>query len=264
MTKRVLSLQKPVKSKTSKQRLDQILVSQGLAPSRQQAQALILSGAVLVNDQAQTKPGCSISTQAVIRIRGKKSHPYVSRGALKLEAALDTFGLSVTGKIALDVGASTGGFTDLLLSRGILRVHAIDVGHNQLHWKLRNHPQVIVQEKLNARYLRFEQIGEKVDLIVIDVSFISLKKILPALIPLAHSQTEWITLVKPQFEVGRDQVGSGGIVRSEVDRQRVYHEILIFGKTLNLNNLHMMISPLLGADGNQEFLVHWKMQERSP
>ena len=246
---------------TQKKRLDQLLLERGLTDTRQKAQSLILAGKVLVDDQPSVKPGHGISESSAIRVRGEE-HPYVSRGGVKLEAALKEFQIDVSGKIALDVGASTGGFCHVILLRGAIRIHAIDVGHNQMDWKIRNDPRVIVQEKVNARYLKFDQIGEKVDLIVVDVSFISLEKILPALLPFSKESTDWVTLIKPQFEVGKDKVGKKGIVTSESDRLEAVDRVTQFGKTLGLIPSGLIGSPITGTEGNKEFLAHWKLKER--
>lgn len=243
----------------SKKRLDQLLVEKGLAPTRERAQSLILAGKVLVDDQPAPKPGKSIAETALIRIRGE-DHPFVSRGGVKLEAALKSFQVDVRGKVGLDVGASTGGFTHVLLLQGIERVHAIDVGHNQLDWKIRSDPRVIVKEKINARYLEFGQIGEKVDIIVADVSFISLEKILPALVQFSKLETDWITLLKPQFEVGKEKVGKGGIVTSDEDRLEAVDRVTRFGENLGLLRQGLIESPIVGTEGNKEFLVHWKLR----
>ncbi len=238
-----------------KKRLDLLLVEKGLVSSRARAQGLILAGQVLVNDVPETKPGHTISDQATLRIRGQE-HPYVSRGGLKLEAALRAFSVSLIDAVALDVGASTGGFTQVLLLNGVQRVYAIDVGHSQLDWSLRSHPQVVVKEKLNARYLTYEQIGELVDCIVMDVSFISVEKILPSLQSVAKPSAHWIILVKPQFEVGKGKLGKGGIVSSEADRQEVLNRVTAFAKTLGLERQGLIDSPIKGADGNQEYLLY--------
>jgi len=243
----------------AKKRLDLLLVEKGLAPSRERAQGLILAGKVLINDEPQTKPGHAFPETAHVRIRGGEEHPYVSRGGIKLEAALDAFNVNVKDKIALDVGASTGGFTHVLLLRGAQKVHAVDVGHSQMDWQIRSNPRVIVQEKLNARYLEFGQIGEKVDCIVVDVSFISIEKILPSLVQFSHSDTHWIVLIKPQFEVGKGKLGKGGIVTSELDRTKVVEKISQFAKTLGLTQLGLIESPIAGTEGNKEFLIHWKL-----
>jgi 23S rRNA (cytidine1920-2'-O)/16S rRNA (cytidine1409-2'-O)-methyltransferase len=241
-----------------KKRLDQLLVERGLVPTRERAQSLILAEKVLVNDNPKVKPGQQVSDTAVIRIRGE-DHPYVSRGGLKLEGALQAFKIEVAGKVALDVGASTGGFTHVLLLRGIDHVHAIDVGHNQMDWKISQDKRVIMKEKINARYLQFDQIGEKVDIIVVDVSFISLDKILPALLQFAHGDTAWVTLIKPQFEVGRDKIGKGGIVTSDSDRQEAVDRLTRFGESLGLIQHGLIESPIAGTEGNKEFLAYWKL-----
>lgn len=241
----------------AKKRIDLLLVEKGLAPSRERAQSLILSGNVLVNDVPVVKAGQLILEDAPIRIR-EQDHPYVSRGGIKLAAALDAFALSPMGKVGMDIGASTGGFTHVLLLRGAQRVHAVDVGHSQLDWQIRRDPRVHVYEKVNARQMAYEIIGEKVDLIVIDVSFISLEKILPALLQFSHSNTDWVTLIKPQFEVGREKVGKGGIVESEADRREVIDRLVVFGKTVGLTQLGLIDSPITGTQGNKEFLAHWK------
>jgi 23S rRNA (cytidine1920-2'-O)/16S rRNA (cytidine1409-2'-O)-methyltransferase len=244
----------------SKKRIDVLLLQLGLVHSREKAQSLILSGNVLADDTPVTKSGALVSEDAKIRIRGE-DHPYVSRGGVKLAAALDQFGVSAEKKIALDVGASTGGFTHVLLLRGAAKIFAIDVGHNQLDWKIRSDPRVVTHEKINARYIEFDLIGQKVDLIVIDVSFISLEKILPSLKQFASAETDWIALVKPQFEVGKDKVGKGGIVTSETDRQTALNHVIDFAKTLGLNPRGLIESPITGTQGNKEFLVHWKLEE---
>lgn len=244
-----------------KKRLDLLLVERGLVPSRQRAQSRILAGQVLVNDVPVDKAGQAVSVDAEIRLRGDDC-PYVSRGGIKLATALEQFKITtseISGRTALDVGASTGGFSHVLLLNGIAKIHAIDVGHNQLDWKIRQDPRVIVHEKLNARYLEFDKIGQQVDIIVIDVSFISLDKILPALLPFATSKTDWITLIKPQFEVGREKVGKGGIVTSEQDRTEVVERLTVFAESLGLKRLGLIESPIMGADGNKEFLAHWNL-----
>jgi 23S rRNA (cytidine1920-2'-O)/16S rRNA (cytidine1409-2'-O)-methyltransferase len=240
-----------------KPRIDLLLVERGLAPSRERAQSLILSGNVLVADVPVTKPGQTVDPASEIRIRGE-DHPYVSRGGVKLAAALDQFGIAVEGRVALDVGASTGGFTHALLLRGARKVHAIDVGHNQLDWKIRQDPRVVVKEKLNARYLKFDDIGEHVDVIVVDVSFISLEKLFEPLLLVAKPETDWVTLIKPQFEVGKEQVGKGGIVTSAEARTGAIERLTRVGETLGLRRLALIESPITGTQGNQEYLAHWK------
>jgi len=241
----------------TKKRIDLLLVERGLAPSRERAQSLILTGNVLVNDMPVTKAGQQIVEDAEIRIRDQ-DHPYVSRGGIKLAAALDDFGVSVKNRIGLDIGASTGGFTHVLLLRGAIKVYAVDVGHSQLDWKIRRDPRVHVFEKVNARHMPFEMIGEKVDVIVVDVSFISLEKILPALLPFSNPDTDWVTLIKPQFEVGKEKVGKGGIVDSEEDRQAVVSRLIEFAKTVGLRNMGLIESPITGTQGNKEYLAYWK------
>ena len=216
-----------------------------------------MSGQVLVNDQPVTKQGQAVDENAAIRIRGEGC-PYVSRGGLKLKGAIDSFKVDVKNKIALDVGASTGGFTDVLLQEGAVKVFAVDVGHNQLDWKIRKDARVIVIEKLNARNIEFNTIGQTVDIIVVDVSFISLQKVLPALLKFSGPNTDWITLIKPQFEAGREKVGKGGIVRSESDRIEVVERIKEVGESLGLARQALVESSIAGTDGNKEYLAHWK------
>lgn len=247
-----------------KKRIDLLLVERGLAPTRQRAQALIMSGNVLVADQPVTKPGQAVAEDSAVRIRGEE-HPYVSRAALKLEAALDRFQIAAAGRICLDIGASTGGFTQLLLLRGAERVHAIDVGHNQMDWAIRNDPRVRLLEKTNARNLAFDAVGAQVDVIVVDVSFISLEKVLPALIQFSRAgETDWVTLIKPQFEVGREKVGKGGIVSSDLDRQEVVDRITRFAGTLGLERRGLIESPIAGMDGNRELLAWWRTCDTTP
>ncbi len=248
---------------SSKKRIDVLLVERGLAATRERAQGMILSGQVLVSDVPVTKAGHAVAENAEIRVRGEE-HPYVSRGGIKLAAALDAFGVSAQDRVGLDVGASTGGFTHVLLLRGATQVFAIDVGHNQLDWKIRNDPRVIAHDKINARNLPFDLIGRKVDLIVMDISFISIEKVLPALLPFATAETDWITLIKPQFEVGRENVGKGGIVTSEAARQQAVDRITVFGETLGLQRLGLIDSPITGTQGNKEFLAHWRLTLKNP
>lgn len=246
-------------SVSRKKRIDLLLVERGLATSREKAQAYILSGNLLVNDKPMTKPGTEVSEDVVIRFKEEIS-PYVSRGALKLKHALETFQISCTDKTALDIGASTGGFTEILLAHGARKVIALDVGHNQLDWKIRNDSRVVVIEKVNARTMPFSSVGEKVDLITVDVSFISLDKVVPNLIQFANESCDWITLVKPQFEVGKEKIGKGGIVRGEADRKAAVEEVKIRLSSVGLSQLGVIESPILGTKGNQEFLVHWKFR----
>ena len=242
-----------------KLRLDQLLVEKGFAPSRERAQSLILAGNVLVEDTPAEKPGVKYASDTLIRLR-QEDHPFVSRGGLKLIKALEEFKIDANDKIGLDIGASTGGFTDVLLTQGALRIFAVDVGYNQLAWKLRSDPRVIILEKINARSMTFDIIGEQVDLIVVDVSFISLDKILPALLQFARPDTDWVTLIKPQFEVGREKVGKKGIVTGEEDRLESVERISRVAKSLGLDRIGLIDSPITGANGNKEFLAHWKLQ----
>jgi 23S rRNA (cytidine1920-2'-O)/16S rRNA (cytidine1409-2'-O)-methyltransferase len=236
-----------------KQRLDVVMLSRQLVESREKAQALILSGKVTVDGQKAQKPGHSVSDNARIEIA--EPLRYVSRGGLKLEAALEQFAIDPTAQICLDVGTSTGGFTDCLLQRGALRVHAADTGAGQIDWKLRTDPRVVLHENLNARYLTQSELGEKVQLIACDVSFISVTLLIPALAPLLTPDGNWIILIKPQFEVGRELVGKGGIVRDpsahQLARDRVVQAMAAAGFTARIID-----SPILGVKGNREFLLH--------
>jgi 23S rRNA (cytidine1920-2'-O)/16S rRNA (cytidine1409-2'-O)-methyltransferase len=239
--------------KPKKERLDKLLVERGLVETRTKAQALILAGQVFSDLQRLDKAGQLVASDAPLTI--KETMPYVSRGGFKLAAALDQFAVNVTDKVCLDVGASTGGFTDCLLQRGAARVVALDVGHGQLDWRLRNDPRVETREHVNARYLQPADFAERFALVVMDVSFISLTKILPALPALLIDEAVIITLIKPQFEVGRDEVGRGGIVRDEAAQQRVVAEICACAESLSWTLRGLMDSPILGMDGNREFLA---------
>ncbi len=236
-----------------KERLDRLLVERGLAESREKAQALIMAGEVSVDGQKALKPGHAIDAASPIEIAGKP--PYVGRGGVKLAGALEHFRIGVTGSICLDIGSSTGGFTDCLLQHGAARVHAVDVGSGQLDWKLRTDARVIVHEGINARHLRFEEIGEPVDLATLDVSFISVTLILPAVVPLLRSDARMVILVKPQFEVGKGHVGKGGIVRNPQLHQAACARIEDAVKSLGFQ-ASLMESPILGAEGNKEFLLY--------
>ena len=241
-------------------RIDKLLVDRGLADSRTKAQAMIMAGVVLVNDQRVEKPSQQFETTSSIRIKGgdDPTTRYVGRGGLKLEAALREFQLDVTGLTCLDVGASTGGFTDCLLQHGAQRVVALDVGHNQIDWRLRNDSRVDVREGVNARYLQPQDFQERFDLAVMDLSFISVTKVLPAIVPLLIGGGSIITLVKPQFEVGRGEVGSGGIVRDPEKRSRVVEEVNNFARSLGLEAVNVIESPIQGAEGNVEFLALYR------
>lgn len=238
-----------------RERIDKLLVDRGLADSRTKAQALVMAGAVLVNEQLIHKPSELFSHDANIRIKPDATQRYVGRGGIKLEAALREFTIDVNGLLCLDVGASTGGFTDCLLQHGAQSVVALDVGHNQLDWKIRNDPRVEVREEVNARHLAPNDFEEKFDLVTIDVSFISLTKIVPAVVPLLKKSGRIIALIKPQFEVGKGEVGKGGIVKDPLQHQRVISEINTFAESLGLNVISVIESPITGADGNVEFLA---------
>ena len=234
-------------------RLDQLLVERGLAPSREKARALVLAGQVLLNGQRADKAGRSVPDDS--RLELLEPPPYVSRGGLKLEAALEHFHISVDGRICLDVGSSTGGFTDCLLQHGAARVYAIDVGTGQLDWKLRNDPRVIVHERVNARYLSAREVPEPVSLAVADVSFISVTMILPAIAPLLSDDAEMVILVKPQFELEKHQVGKGGIIRDPALHLRACQRIEKAVEQLGFRTA-IIPSPIRGAEGNQEFLLY--------
>ena len=236
-----------------KTRLDQILVDRGLANSREKARGLILAGSVKVNGQRSDKPGHSFAEDC--RVEVAEAMPYVSRGGFKLAAALDHFSIAVGGRVCLDVGSSTGGFTDCLLQRGAARVYAVDVGHGQLDWKLRNDARVIVQEGVNARYLQPGDFPEAVSFAVCDASFISATLLIPAIAPLLAKRGEMVILVKPQFEVGREQVGKGGIVRDPELHQAACDHVQAAVEALGFT-ASIIESPILGAEGNREFLLY--------
>ncbi len=238
----------------AKQRLDVLVYTLGLCDSREQAQRLILAGEVMVKGQPITKPGTKVDDSLPISVKNKPR--YVSRGGLKLEGALKAFPVAVEGKICLDIGSSTGGFTDCLLQNGALRVHAVDVGTNQLVWKLRNDPRVIVKEQFNARYMTPDDLGEKVQLIVSDVSFISLTKILPAAYQCLDSGGDMLVLIKPQFELQPEDIGPGGIVRDPLLHERAVEKIKNFVTTeLQREWMGVADSPITGMEGNKEFLA---------
>jgi 23S rRNA (cytidine1920-2'-O)/16S rRNA (cytidine1409-2'-O)-methyltransferase len=240
-----------------KQRLDQLLVQRGLAESREKAQRLVLAGEVRVAGQVATKPGHDFAADVEITV--DQPERFVSRGGEKLEGAFQAFALNVTGKLCVDVGASTGGFTDCLLQHGAARVFAVDVGKGQLHWKLRNDPRVVVLDGLNARFLRAEHLPAPPKVATVDASFISLTLVLPAVKELLAPGGEIITLIKPQFEAGRAEVGKGGVVRDPRIRQQVVARIRAFGEgQLGLQWLGVCESPLHGPAGNVEFLAYWK------
>ena len=245
-------------------RLDTLVVERGLATSRERARALILAGQVRVDGRPVTKAGTSVPDNAEIALT-QPDHPYVGRGGLKLAHALDTFGVAVADRVALDIGASTGGFTDVMLQRGARRVVALDVGHGQLDWKLRNDPRVLVRERVNARTLTPADLPRDVvpiDLVTIDVSFISVRHILPVVPALLAPGADVIVLVKPQFEAGRAEVGRGGIVRDASVHSRVVAEVTAAADALGLCRAGLIESPIEGMEGNREFLLHLRATSR--
>lgn len=237
----------------SKQRLDSLLVERRLAESREKAQALVLAGSVRVDGQPVNKSGRLTDPES--RIEVKEPLKYVSRGGLKLEAALTQFAISVRGRVCMDVGTSTGGFTDCLLQRGAARVHAVDTGAGQIDWKLRSDSRVVLHESVNARYLAFAEIGEMVDVIACDVSFISVTLLVQPLAALLAPDGDWIILIKPQFEVGRERVGKGGIVRDSADHALACDKVTRALRQAGFAT-RIVDSPILGAEGNREFLMH--------
>ena len=240
-----------------KTRLDALLVARGLAQSRERARALVLAGEVEVDGRPATKSGVSVDESASVTLRAP-DHPWVGRGGLKLAHALEVFDIHVAGKHALDIGASTGGFTHVLLERGAARVVALDVGQGQLDWKLRQDPRVVVLEGVNARYLDANQLPadlRRFDVVTIDVSFISLRLILPAVVPLVSDDGRVVALVKPQFEAGRDEVGKGGIVRDPEVHERVINEVADSAHQVGLERVAIEPSPITGTEGNREFFL---------
>ncbi len=241
-------------SRKQKERLDKLLVTQGLCESREKANRLIMAGLVIVNEQKIEKAGTRVPDDAVIRLLGQE-HPYVSRGGMKLEKALQEFQLDPADTIAIDVGASTGGFTDCLLQHGAKRVYAIDVGYGQLAWKLMNDCRVISRERTNVRYLSPEDFPEQMELAVIDLSFISLTKILMPVAALLKPHADVVALVKPQFEVGKGEVGKGGIVKSPEQHRQVIEHIRDYAENIGFEVKGVIESPIKGAKGNTEFLM---------
>lgn len=241
--------------KQQKERLDLLLLQQNLANSREQAKAFIMSGIVYVNNQKEDKPGVRFPVSSNIEVRQNKNL-YVSRGGYKLEKALQTFPISLEGRIALDIGASTGGFTDCMLQNGVKKVYAIDVGYGQLAWSLRQDPRVISMEKTNIRYVVQEDLPEKADFASIDVSFISLEKVLPAVSHLLKDTGEIVCLIKPQFEAGREQIGKKGVVKDKKVHQQVIINTISFVSELGLFSYELTYSPIKGPEGNIEYLLH--------
>ncbi len=240
--------------KSSRQRLDTLLVARGQAASRERARALIMSGNVLVNGMRVDKPGTSVAEDASIDVKGP-DHPWVSRGGLKLQHALSSFELSAQDAVALDVGASTGGFTDVLLQSGAAKVYAVDVGHGQLDWKLRQDPRVVVLERTNARHLSRDVVADSIDIVVCDASFIGLRTVLPAALDLVGSSGLLVALIKPQFEAGREHVGKGGVVRDPQIHEAVCAMIHDWIEGLGWHVLGIEESPVRGPAGNREFLI---------
>ena len=239
---------------TERRRADLLLVERGLAESRQRAQALIMAGLVFAGEERIAKPGQLLAVDRPLALRGRE-HPWVSRGGLKLAHGLEVFAVDPAGSICLDIGASTGGFTDVLLSRGAARVYAVDVGQGQLAWKLRQDPRVVVLEKTNARYLTAAEVSQAPDLVVCDASFISLTLVLPASLALAKAGARLVALIKPQFEVGKGQVGKGGVVRDPALHDEICREIAAWLAEGGWRVLGIEPSPVEGPDGNREFLI---------
>lgn len=244
----------PIEKKTGKARLDSLLVERGICPSRERAKALILSGSVAVRGETVTKAGALYPPDIELTVRGGEN-PFVSRGGLKLKAALDAFGIDPAGMVALDVGASTGGFTDCLLQAGAAKVYAVDVGYGQLAWKIRQDPRVVSIERTNIRYFNGVEIKEPVDIAVIDASFISLKLVVPAVLRLIREGALLLALIKPQFEAGRGEVGKKGVVRDPAVQARIVADMEGFFKGLGLDVSGTFESPLTGPEGNREFFI---------
>ena len=238
-----------------KERLDVMLVSGGFAPSRERAKAMIMEGIVYVNGQKEDKAGASFPADASIEVRGH-ALPYVSRGGLKLEKAVKNFGISLEGKVCMDVGASTGGFTDCMLQNGAVKVFSVDVGRGQLAWKLRQDERVVCMEKTNIRYVTPEDIGEPVDFSSIDVSFISLTKVLLPVREILREKGQVVCLIKPQFEAGREKVGKKGVVRDAAVHLEVIKKVMEYAAELGFSLLHLDYSPIRGPEGNIEYLLH--------
>ena len=246
---------------TQKIRLDKLLVDRGIAPTLEKARALILARAVKVNETYPDKAGTPVGVDSEIHIKGE-DNPYVSRGGLKLKEALKEFNLDVEGIVALDVGASTGGFTDCLLQSGARKVYALDVGYGQLAWKLREDKRVVVIERTNVRYYDGADLDEQIDLAVIDASFISLKIVIPAVLKLLGNKAQILALIKPQFEVAREEVGKGGVVQDPAVHDRVLRDISSFCESLNLEVKGTCASPVLGPAGNREFFILARKKEQ--
>jgi 23S rRNA (cytidine1920-2'-O)/16S rRNA (cytidine1409-2'-O)-methyltransferase len=242
-----------------KERLDKLLVEKGIVQSRDRARALIMEGRATVDGRTIDKPGTRVGVDSLLQVQGE-DQPYVSRGGKKLEGALNAFEIDPKGMVVIDVGASTGGFTDCVLQKGARKVYAVDVGYGQLAWKLQRDPRVVNLERRNIRYLEREQVQEEADLILIDASFISIEKFLPHLLGFLKEGGDLVSLVKPQFEVGKDEVGKGGVVRDPALHQKVIDRISQFSQGLGLKVLHVIESPLIGPKGNKEFFIHLKKE----
>ncbi len=238
----------------NRERIDSLLVKKGLVSNRSRARSMLMCGNVFVDGLRVDKAGTFVREDSKIDIKEETSR-YVGRGGIKLEAAIREFKIDVNSKVALDIGSSTGGFTDCLLQFGAKKVYAVDVGYGQLDWRLRNDPRVRVMERVNARYLKLEDIGEQVDISTIDVSFISLTKIVPVVLQIIKPRGVLIILIKPQFEVGKGEVGRGGIVKDKSKRMEVVAKITSFVKGIGVEVVDVLPSPILGADGNQEYLI---------
>lgn len=241
--------------KPAKERLDKLLVDRGLVASRERARALIMEGKVAVNGMPAAKAGALVPADAAVALRDEDI-PYVSRGGLKLEAAVTHFAIPLDNKIAMDVGASTGGFTDCLLQRGVRKVYCVDVGYGQLAWKLRQDPRVVLLERTNIRHLERQNIPDAVDIATVDVSFISLEKVLPRILEFLAPGGEVVALIKPQFEVGKGEVDKGGIVKDEAKRQRAVEQVRAAFESLGLETVGIIPSPILGQKGNREYLIY--------
>ena len=240
-----------------KQRLDQLVFDLGFTESRERAKTTIMSGLVFVNGQRVDKPGTAVDPEAKIEVHGE-AIPFVSRGGFKLDKALKVFPVDPAGKVCIDCGASTGGFTDVLLQHGAKRVYSVDVGYGQLAWKLRTDERVINLERCNLRFISPEQIPEELDLAVMEVSFISIRLILPTVKPLLKPDADYICLIKPQFEAGREEVGKKGVVRDRSVHERVIHEILSFASEIGFSVMGLDYSPIRGPEGNIEYICHLK------
>ncbi len=238
-------------------RLDQLVFDLGLAESRERAKTTVMSGLVFVNGQRADKPGMQVSPDVNVEVKGT-ALPYVSRGGLKLEKALKVFPIDVTGKVCIDCGASTGGFTDVLLKNGAAKVYSVDVGYGQLAWSLRNDERVANMERTNIRYISSEQIPEPLDICVMDLSFISVRLVLPAVCALLKDDAQLVCLIKPQFEAGRDEVGKKGVVRDKAVHLSVIESVLDFAPTVGMTVMGLDFSPIKGPEGNREYLCYMK------